>query len=148
MTLKVTLGTSLEVQCLGKSSPQCRGRGFNPWFGKIPRAVGQLSSCSPCSRAHELQILSPHAATTAISTKPEHPEAMLHDERGHTVRSPSPPANSSLRSRLEKACEQQRRPSVAKKNKEVINIITFQIFEKYQIRSDQSLSRVRLFATP
>ena len=39
-----------------ESACQCRGHGFNSWFGRIPRAVEQLSPCAT--------LLSPLAATT------------------------------------------------------------------------------------
>ena len=46
---------------------QCRRQGFNPWSGKIAHAAEQLSPCTtttePVSRAQELQLLSPRAAT-------------------------------------------------------------------------------------
>ena len=51
--------------CLsGKESVcQCRRHGFDPWYGKIPHAVKQLSpwatTMSLCSRARELQLLKP-----------------------------------------------------------------------------------------
>ena len=115
MTLKVTLGTSLAVQCL--TPCQCRGRGFNPWFRKIPCAMRQLSSCSPCSRAHELQILSLHAATTATTTKPEHLEAVLHNKRNpHSEKpkhsneqQPSLTTGGSLRAATKTQCSQKRK---------------------------------------
>ena len=47
---------------------QCRRHGFNPWSRKIPHAMEQRSPCpqllSLCSRAQELQLLSPRATTT------------------------------------------------------------------------------------
>ena len=50
-------------------SPPARGRGFDPWPGEDPTRLGATKACVPqlwslCSRAHELQILSPRAATT------------------------------------------------------------------------------------
>ena len=45
-----------------ESTYQCRGYGFDPWSGKIPHAMEQLSPCTTitevtCSRAHKLQLL-------------------------------------------------------------------------------------------
>ena len=50
------LEIGLPWWCSGKESTcQCRGYGFNPWPGKIPHAVKQLSPCAIntdlCSRA-------------------------------------------------------------------------------------------------
>ena len=42
--------------CGKESAGQCRRHGLNPWSRKILHAAGQLS---PCSRARELQLLSP-----------------------------------------------------------------------------------------
>ena len=36
-----------------ESACQCRGHGFNPWSGKIPHVVGQLSLCTTNTEAHE-----------------------------------------------------------------------------------------------
>ena len=51
-----------------ESACQCRGHRFEPCSGKIPHAAEQLSRApqlpSLCSRAHEPQLLSLHAATT------------------------------------------------------------------------------------
>ena len=44
------------LTCGKESAGQCRWHGLNPWSTKIPHAAEQLS---PCSRAHELQLLSP-----------------------------------------------------------------------------------------
>ena len=38
-------GTSLVAQWLA-STCRCRGHGFDPWFGKIPHAMEQLSPCA------------------------------------------------------------------------------------------------------
>ena len=47
---------------------QCRRHGFDSWSRKIPRATEQLIHGSQlpslCSRARELQLLSPHTTTT------------------------------------------------------------------------------------
>ena len=45
-----------------ESACQCRGHGFEPWSRKIPHAAEQLLSLY--SKARELQLLSPCAATT------------------------------------------------------------------------------------
>ena len=54
-------GSVIESTC------QCRRYGFDPWSRKILHAVEQLSLCTriiePCSRAWELKLLSPQAAT-------------------------------------------------------------------------------------
>ena len=51
-----------------ESTCQARRHGFDPWCGKIPRTMEQLSLCAtttePVSRAWEPQLLSPHVATT------------------------------------------------------------------------------------
>ena len=51
-----------------ESTCQWRAHGFEPWSGKIPHAVEQLSLCakllSLCSRACAPQLLSPCATTT------------------------------------------------------------------------------------
>ena len=79
-----------------KSACQCRGNGFDPWSGKIPRAAEPLSPW-----------------TTA--TKPElpkftHLEPVLCNRRSpHTATKTSPP---SLQ--LEKALTKQQRSSAAK----------------------------------
>ena len=44
------------LTCGKESAGQCRRHGLNPWSRKIQHAAGQLS---PCSRARELQLLSP-----------------------------------------------------------------------------------------
>lgn len=36
---------------------QCRGRQFNPWSGKISRAMGQLSPCTATAEAHTSESL-------------------------------------------------------------------------------------------
>ena len=72
-----------------ESAYQCRGHGFNPWYGTIPHALEQLSSCtatmSLCSRALELQLLSPHATTTEAGM----PKHTLH-KRSHSDENPTP----------------------------------------------------------
>ena len=47
-----------------ESGCQCREHRFDPWFGKIPHALGQLS---PCTTAIEPELQSP-GATTAEPT--------------------------------------------------------------------------------
>ena len=58
-----------------ESAYQCRGHRFNPWFGKIPQALGQLS---PCTTTTELLLWSPRAPTTGPTChtlKPMSPRA-------------------------------------------------------------------------
>ena len=42
---RVSGGTSPAVQWF-RTACQCRGQGFDPWFGKIPLAAGQRSLCA------------------------------------------------------------------------------------------------------
>ena len=44
-----------------KNPPACRGRGFEPWSGKIPHATEQLS---PCATTTEPPLESLRATTT------------------------------------------------------------------------------------
>ena len=41
-----TAGTSLVVQWLRLHTPQGKGPGFNPWSGKIPHTMEELSPCA------------------------------------------------------------------------------------------------------
>ena len=63
-------GISLVVQRLRICLPM--GYGFDPWSGKIPPALEQLSLCTtttePYSRAKEPQPFSPCAAATEAPT--------------------------------------------------------------------------------
>ena len=49
--------------CGKESACQCRRHGFDPWSGKIPRAVEQLSLCDTTNRSPCAAIRSPLAAT-------------------------------------------------------------------------------------
>ena len=53
---------------VGESACQCKGHGFEPWSGKIPRAAEQLSLWAQLLSLHsrncEPQLLSPRATTT------------------------------------------------------------------------------------
>ena len=68
-----------------ESTCQCKGHGFNPWSGRIPYAVRQLS---PCATTTEAQV--PQSLCTSMNSSPDSPQ-------------------------LEKAQEQQQRPSQKKK---------------------------------
>ena len=61
---------------------QCKRHRFNPWSGKIPHALGQLSHTpqlwSLCSRAREPQLLSPEPCAL---------EPVLCNKRSATMRS-------------------------------------------------------------
>ena len=72
-----------------ESAYQCRGHGFDPWYGTIPHALEQLSPCTATmrlrSRALELKLLSPHA-TAAEACMPKH---MLRNKRSHSNENPT-----------------------------------------------------------
>ena len=57
-----------------ESACQCRRHEFNPWSGKIPHAVTQLSLCTTTVEP-VLQML------WTASMKPEHPRACVQVER-------------------------------------------------------------------
>ena len=114
---------------VGNPVCQCRGHRCEPWSGKIPHAMEQLSPCatttepvllSPCTtttepmhpRAHVPQILSPRAATTEACM----PRACAPQQREATaMRSMHTAMRSSPRlPQLEKARTQQQRPNAAK----------------------------------
>ena len=66
------LGASLVAQW-SRTCHQCRRHRFNPWSGKIPPLVEQLSLCATAtepvsSRACGLQLWSPCSATTEAHT--------------------------------------------------------------------------------
>ena len=64
------IGLGLPWWLSGKvSACQCRKHGFNPWPGKIPHALGQLS---PCTTTTEPVLWSP-AVTTAEALPPYTP---------------------------------------------------------------------------
>ena len=65
--------TELGLPSGKESACQCRKHGFYPWSREISHAVEQLSPCSIttesvlqslCSRARELQLMSPRATAT------------------------------------------------------------------------------------
>ena len=66
MDLKTSLGTSLVAQWI-EIACQRRGRGFDPWSGKVPQAAEQLTLCVATpdlrSRARERQLPSLRTAT-------------------------------------------------------------------------------------
>ena len=87
--------------CGNKSACQCRRCGFDPWSGRIPQALEQLSPCtttSPRSRAWELQQLKPASRETSV-------------RRSLRVATREQPPFAATRERL----MQQRRPSTANK---------------------------------
>ena len=47
-----------------ESACQCRGHGFDPWSGKIPRATEQLSLCATTTEPASRNYWSPCATTT------------------------------------------------------------------------------------
>ena len=63
-----------------KSACQCRRPGFNPWPGKIPRAMEQLSPCAPlslCPGARALRQEKPpqwEAHTPQLESSPRSPQ--------------------------------------------------------------------------
>ena len=65
-----------------ESAGQCRRHRLNPWLRKIPHAVEQVS---PCSRARELQLLSPRPCSLCSTRR----EAVA-------VRSPCTPTREQL----------------------------------------------------
>ena len=137
MTLKVTLGTSLAVQCLTPLPMQ--GTCVQSLVREDPTCCGAIKLLRPMLLSPELQILSPHAATTATTTKPAHLEAMLR-------RGKPPPREAQVRQQQPaltagEGCEQQPRPSVAKNQQEGINIITFQMFKKLSIAIWKNMRR-------
>ena len=54
------------------------GHGFNPWSGKIPHAVGQLSSCATITEPPGPQLL-----------KPERLKPVLHNKKSHLTEKPA-----------------------------------------------------------
>ena len=61
-----------------------RGHGFDPWSGKIPHAVEQLS---PCAKTTEPALQSPRATTT----EPRATSTEAHMPRAHTPQQEKPP---------------------------------------------------------
>jgi len=51
---KLNVRTSLVAQWLIFTC-QCRGHRFNPWYGKIPHAVGQLNPCATTTEPMSLE---------------------------------------------------------------------------------------------
>ena len=62
----------IRCSAWGTTQCQCRGHGFNPWSGKIPHAVGQLSSCATITEPPGPQLL-----------KPERLKPVLHNKKSH-----------------------------------------------------------------
>ena len=80
---------------------------FNLWSRKISCAAGQLSLCS---RAQELQLLSPHAtATKACMLRAHASQEKPLQWKAHPPQLESSPCSLQL----EKACQRQPRPSTA-----------------------------------
>ena len=85
-----------------ESACQCRGHGFDPWLGKIPYAMGQLS-------------------LSATTTMPMHLEPCSTTREASAMNSLCTAMKSSPHSLpREKAQAEQRRPSTAKNNKYII----------------------------
>ena len=81
-----------------ESACQCRGHGFEPWFGRIPHAAEQVG---------------PWATTT----EPARLEPVLPTREAAIVRGPRTAMKSGPRSpQLEKALAQKLRPNTAKNN--------------------------------
>ena len=103
INFKKRIWVNYKMQFLGlpwwrsgwESACQCRGYGFKPWSGKIPRAAEQLS---------------PWATTT----EPVRLEPVLRNGRGRDSERPAHCDKSGPRSpQLEKALAQKRRPNTA-----------------------------------
>ena len=84
------------------STCQCRGRRFNPWSRKIPRATEQLSLCTT---AHVLQLLKP----ACLDTCPTGKKKPLQGE-AHALQLERRPCSLQL----DKTHVQQWRPSVTR----------------------------------
>ena len=103
-----------------ESTCQCRGHGFEPWSGKIPHAVEQLS---PCATTTEPALWSPRATTTEPAChnywRPCAKSPCSATRQETTMRSPRTAMKSSPRwPQLETARAQQQRPNTANnKNK-------------------------------
>ena len=73
-----------------ESSCQCRGHRFEPWSGKIPHAVEQLS---PCAATTEPMLWSPRTTTTEAHVpqllQPLHLEPVLRNKRSHCSEKPT-----------------------------------------------------------
>ena len=63
---------------------QCRGRGFDPWSGKIPRATGRAQCMSLCSRARAPQQETPPGKKPEHHSK-EHPMLTAAREGPHAA---------------------------------------------------------------
>ena len=84
---------------------QCRGHSFNPWSGKIPHALAQLSLCATTTKDHAPR--GPSSSTREATAK--------RNTHAAVKSSPHLP-------QLEKACLQQWRPSIAKKRYFFLNV--------------------------
>ena len=88
--------------------------GFDPWSGKIPHAVEQLS---PCTTTTEPVLYNPRATTTEARAPRAHaPQQEKPLQRGATaMRNPHTTTKGSPCSlQLEKARAKQQRPNAAK----------------------------------
>ena len=94
---------SLVVQWL-RIYLQCKGHGFDPWSGKIPHALEQVSR----SVHHSYEAHMPYSPCSATREA----NAM----RNHVPQLESSPSSPQL----QKACVQQQRPSAAKKNQLIL----------------------------
>ena len=103
-----------------ESAWQCRGHGFDPWSGKIPHAVEQLSLCTTTTEPERHNYWSPCTTTTEAHApqllKPAYPRAFaLQKREATTMRSLRTSTKCNpCSSQLEKACTQQWRPNTAK----------------------------------
>ena len=100
-----------------ESACQCRGHGFDPWSGRFPHVVEQLSpmchnywasTLEPVSHNYwvpVLQLLKPTAPTAHALQQEKLPQWEAHAPQRRTA---------PTCSKLKKAQEQQQRPSTAK----------------------------------
>ena len=66
VTDKMLVSTSLWPSRY-KSTCQCRGHGLDPWSGKIPHAMGQLSQCAAITEPVLQSLCSATREATAVS---------------------------------------------------------------------------------
>ena len=111
-----------------KSAWQCRGYQFDPWSGKIPRAVEQLS---PCSTTTEPKLRSPRAAPAearlpgaCASQQGKWPQQETRALQGR----------AALLTTAEKAHVQQRRPR-ATEHKEIMQKLGLLFIKKIRPQS-------------
>ena len=68
-TIVKQLYSNKDVKKKKESACQCRGHGFSPWSGRIPRATEQLSPCSTTGKA--TPVRGPHTATRSGPHSPQ-----------------------------------------------------------------------------